>query len=710
MSAETWLDDNARYLAASLQWLRLRLRGLMPVDRAVAPAPSAPVTPVTPVTPVLPAAAQRSWFGRSNDAGTPVAPLPALAPPQLEIDPASGTATLEAAAAQRDAAARVDPLPAMLLLAERLQLSDFETDTLLLCAACELAPDIGALIAAAQGPGSPPYPTFALALHLFDEPSWDALSPQRPLRLARLVEINQPGATPLTSAALRADERIVHFIKGLNELDERLSSMLAAVDDTTASSLSATQQAVVDDVLHQLNALGGEASPLVTLLGADARSKLDTARAISEALGRYLYRLPVESLPATHADIDQWARLWQRECALLPLALYLDADELDSPQADSARQMRLFLGRDLGLVFVALREPASLTATHSLAIDVAKPTPAEQHAAWLAAFAPHSGEAKAAQAAARLASQYHLNLRDIAQAMALAGDGSAEGLADRAWKACKQATLPRLDMLAQRIDARATWSDLVLGDEALQSLRQITAQVRQRYRVYEDWGYARKMNRGLGISALFSGESGTGKTMAAEVIANELDLALYRIDLSAVVSKYSRRDREEPAPAVRRGGNGRRHPVLRTRRMRSSASAARSTDSHDRYANIEINYLLQRMESFSGLAILATNMKSALDAAFLRRLRFVVTFAYPGVAERRKLWQQVILPGVPQAELDIERLARFNLSGGNVASVALNATFAAAQRGTPLTMPLLLASLRTELRKLDKPVNESEFR
>ena len=709
MSAETWLDDNARYLAASLQWLRLRLRGLMPVDRAVAPAPSAPVTPVTPVTPVLPAAAQRSWFGRSNDAGTPVAPLPALAPPQLEIDPASGTATLEAAAAQRDAAARVDPLPAMLLLAERLQLSDFETDTLLLCAACELAPDIGALIAAAQGPGSPPYPTFALALHLFDEPSWDALSPQRPLRLARLVEINQPGATPLTSAALRADERIVHFIKGLNELDERLSSMLAAVDDTTASSLSATQQAVVDDVLHQLNALGGEASPLVTLLGADARSKLDTARAISEALGRYLYRLPVESLPATHADIDQWARLWQRECALLPLALYLDADELDSPQADSARQMRLFLGRDLGLVFVALREPASLTATHSLAIDVAKPTPAEQHAAWLAAFAPHSGEAKAAQAAARLASQYHLNLRDIAQAMALAGDGSAEGLADRAWKACKQATLPRLDMLAQRIDARATWSDLVLGDEALQSLRQITAQVRQRYRVYEDWGYARKMNRGLGISALFSGESGTGKTMAAEVIANELDLALYRIDLSAVVSKYigeTEKNLRRLFDAAETGG------AILFFDEADALFGKRSEvkDSHDRYANIEINYLLQRMESFSGLAILATNMKSALDAAFLRRLRFVVTFAYPGVAERRKLWQQVILPGVPQAELDIERLARFNLSGGNVASVALNATFAAAQRGTPLTMPLLLASLRTELRKLDKPVNESEFR
>jgi len=264
-------------------------------------------------------------------------------------------------------------------------------------------------------------------------------------------------------------------------------------------------------------------------------------------------------------------------------------------------------------------------------------------------------------------------------------------------------------MLAQRIDARATWDDLVLGDEALQSLRQIAAQVRQRYRVYEDWGYAKKMNRGLGISALFSGESGTGKTMAAEVIANELDLALYRIDLSAGVSKYIGETEKNPRrlfDAAETGG------AILFFDEADALFGKRSEvkDSHDRYANIEINYLLQRMESFSGLAILATNMRSALDAAFLRRLRFVVNFQYPGVTERRRLWQQVILPAVPHADLDYERLARFNLSGGNVTSVALNAAFAAAQRDTPLTMPLLLSSLRSELRKLDKPVNETEFR
>ncbi len=709
MSADTWLEDNNRYLAASLQWLRLKLRGITPADTGAKPVPPPATTIIEPVA-TPPETAQRSWFSRTDKTASPaVIPLPSAAPPQVEIDAAGSHAVLEAAASQRAAAAQADPPPALPLLALRLGLSDFEADTLLLCAATELDPDIGRLISAAQGPGAPPYPSFSLALRLFDEPSWDALSPHRPLRHARLLELSQPGATPLTAAAVRADERIVHFIKGLNDLDERLSTLLTSVDDTPASPLSPTQQAVGADLQHQIEVIGNGGPVVAMLLGADGHSKLEAARAVCAAQRRYLYSLPIESLPATPPEAEQLARLWQRECALLPLALYLDADELDGPQSEVAQRMRSFLGRELGLVFVALREPASLRAAQVLSIVIDKPTPAEQRGAWLQALQPDLAAAEAGQGAARLASQFNLNLREIGQAMALAHGQSPEGLTDRAWKSARQATLPRLNMLAQRIDARATWDDLVLGDEALQSLRQIAAQVRQRYRVYEDWGYARKMNRGLGISALFSGESGTGKTMAAEVIANELDLALYRIDLSAVVSKYigeTEKNLRRLFDAAETGG------AILFFDEADALFGKRSEvkDSHDRYANIEINYLLQRMESFSGLAILATNMRSALDTAFLRRLRFVVDFKYPGAAERKRLWQQVILEAVPKDELDFDRLARFNLSGGNVASVALNAAFAAAQRDTRLTMPLLLSSLRTELRKLDKPANESEFR
>lgn len=687
MSGDTWLDDNNRYLAASLHWLRLKLRAAVPEDAA--PADAAPT-------------AVRPWFSLG------AAPAP-VAPPSPPAPAPVAAAELDAARAQRTEAAACDPPPALPLLARRLGLSDFETDTLLLCAACELDPDMGPLIAAAQGRSAGGYPSFALALRLFDEPSWDALSPHRPLRFARLLDINQPGATPLTAAALRADERIVHFIKGLNELDERLAVLMVAVDVDAAGPLSATQHAVAQGALQRLRVTGPVAPPLLMLLGSDSHSKLETARALCRELGCDLYRLPVEALPATRPEIEQLARLWQRECALLPLALYLDADELDGAQAEGASPLRALLSRELGLVFVALREPVALRLTEVVTVAIDKPTPAEQHQAWLSALQPALAAAEAQHLAARLAGQYHLNLRDIGQALALAQEGPAEGLPDRVWKACKQATLPRLNLLAQRIDARATWADLVLGDEPLHLLRQIAAQVHQRFRVYEDWGYASKMNRGLGISALFSGESGTGKTMAAEVIANELDLALYRIDLSAVVSKYigeTEKNLRRLFDAAESGG------AILFFDEADALFGKRSEvkDSHDRYANIEVNYLLQRMESFSGLAILATNMRSALDAAFLRRLRFVVNFPYPGATERRQLWHHAVLPDVPQEALDFDRLARFNLSGGHVSSVALNAAFTAAQRDAPLTMPLLLASVRSELRKLDKPVNEGEFR
>jgi SpoVK/Ycf46/Vps4 family AAA+-type ATPase len=270
-------------------------------------------------------------------------------------------------------------------------------------------------------------------------------------------------------------------------------------------------------------------------------------------------------------------------------------------------------------------------------------------------------------------------------------------------------TRPQLDTLAQRLEAKATWDDIVLPGEALDLLRQIAAQVGNRSIVYEDWGFHRRMNRGLGISALFTGESGTGKTMAAEVIANELRLNLYRIDLSAVVSKYigeTEKNLRRLFDAAEDGG------AILFFDEADALFGKRSEvkDSHDRYANIEVNYLLQRMEAYRGLAILATNMKSALDTAFVRRLRFIVNFAFPGQAERQAIWQKVFPTETPTAGLDFARLARLNLTGGIIHNIALNAAFLAARAGTPVTMQLLLEAARTECRKEGKPINDADFR
>ncbi|MGH8272515.1 MAG: ATP-binding protein, partial [Gammaproteobacteria bacterium] len=339
-------------------------------------------------------------------------------------------------------------------------------------------------------------------------------------------------------------------------------------------------------------------------------------------------------------------------------------------------------------------------------LEAAKPTPAEQQMAWREALGSN-GEADAA----RLAGQFNFNLPTLRTIVseALAGTAAGDDPGERLWFECLRHSRPALDRLAQVIEPRAHWDDLELPGTERSLLCQIAEQVKTRLTVYDDWGFRERMNRGLGISVLFAGESGTGKTMAAEIIANELKLLLYRIDLSAVVSKYigeTEKNLRRLFDVAEDGG-----AILffdEADALFGKRSEVR--DSHDRYANIEVNYLLQRMEGYRGLAILATNMKSALDTAFLRRLRFVVNFPFPGPTERMAIWCKVFPEKTKRAELDYQRLARLNLTGGAIRNIALNAAFLAAHAGTPVTMPLILEAARTEFRKLEKPVNEADFR
>jgi len=606
---------------------------------------------------------------------------------------------------------------ALKLLEERLGLSFFEQNVLLLCTAMELDTRIAGLCAHAHGDPLKPHPTFALALALFDEASWDVLSPERPLRYWRLIEINQPGATPLTNAALRADERIVNYIKGLNHLDDRVSSFLAPLetDATADGDLAASHDAVVQQLLARWQQLAQNGlAPAVQLMGADPISKQLVALHAAGKLGYRLCRMPIDFQPAQPADLEMLARLWERESRLLPLALYLDAQDLDSGSAERLAALDRFLARSNGVFFVGVREVLPRLGRTNFVIDVSKPTAGEQIGAWTIALGTETDGTSS-----RLASQFNLNLSTIGRlASAARADttDTPELLPGKIWDACRAHERPRLDALAQRLEPKATWDNIVLPEAELDLLHQIAAQVGQRSKVYGDWGFARKMNRGFGISALFAGDSGVGKTMAAEVLANELRLNLYRIDLSAVVSKYigeTEKNLRRLFDAAEDGG------AILFFDEADALFGKRSEvkDSHDRYANIEINYLLQRIESYRGLAILATNMKSALDTAFMRRLRFVVNFPFPSVADRRVLWRKVFpqrngqdAPYTPLAELDYDRLARLNLTGGNIHNIALNAAFLAAHAGTSVTMPLILEAVRTEFRKLDRPLNEIDFR
>jgi hypothetical protein len=710
-----WEGSNAEFLAAALDWLRLRLRQLAPdeppaptVPRAAAPSGSQPTSEST-------MARRRRRWRRESGESAPIA-LPAVTPVSSADpgQPARVTDAEVAAAFERlERAREAGPTPALRMLAERLDLTRFEEQLLLLCTATDLDTSIGWLCSRASGEPSRPHPSFALAMRLFDDPAWAALSPERPLRLWRLIEINQPGGEPLTSSALRADERIVSFVKGLNYLDDRLAPLLVPFDALVraGSPLPASQQEVAATVtafLHQAPA--GQLSPVVQLVGSDSASNQLIANHVAQQIGLHLFRLPAEQLPRESADLLTLSRLWERESMLLPIAMYLDIDADDRTSGEHAERdirsaVRRFLDRTNGIFFVGSRDVMSQLGTSGIAVDVHKPLPIEQRRAWeagQAAISPNDAEV--------LAGQFNLNLATMdAVSRRVAGSGEESPRLERVWQACLAATRPRLDLLAQRLDSKAGWDDIVLPDEAHGLLREIAEQVRARSRVYDEWGFRARMSRGLGISALFAGESGTGKTMASEVLAGELRLNLYRIDLSAVVSKYigeTEKNLRQLFDAAEDGG------AILFFDEADALFGKRSEvkDSHDRYANIEVNYLLQRMEAFEGLAILATNLRGALDRAFLRRLRFVVTFPFPGAEERAEIWRRVFPRETPLAELDYARLGRLNLTGGSIANVALNASFAAARDGGEVTMPLVLDAARAEFRKLDKPINEADFR
>lgn len=265
-----------------------------------------------------------------------------------------------------------------------------------------------------------------------------------------------------------------------------------------------------------------------------------------------------------------------------------------------------------------------------------------------------------------------------------------------------------LDRLVRPVTRTVDWDDLILPPAEIQLLHEIADQVRNRLTVLDDWGF-RTRRQSLGTSVLFFGPSGTGKTLAAEVLARHLGLLLHRIELSQVISPYIAETEKNLSKLFDAASDGR---ALLFLDEADALFGKRSEvkDSHDRYANMEVGTLLQSIDHFEGLAIFTTSRKAALDPAFMRRLRFVVNFPTPDPAARLDIWKRAFPPQVPLGMMDYPRLARIELTGGSIHNIALNAAFLGAQSATPVSMAQVLAAARQEFRKLDKPINEADFR
>ncbi|CAN5844835.1 ATP-binding protein [soil metagenome] len=619
-------------------------------------------------------------------------------------------------------AAAMSAPPALETLCTNFGLSHFERDLLLLCAGLELDSAFAPLYAAAQNDPQRAYPTFSLALATLPNAHWSALTPHAPLRRWRLIEVGA-GST-LTASPLRIDEPVLHYLVGAHYLDERLASLvepLAAVDKLVASQVHlAEQMANLWSRSTDFTVL-----PVVQLCGPENAAKRAITADACARLGLNLYSMAAQFLPTDPHELEALVRLWEREASLSRAALLLDCDELDASDAPRTQTVMRLIERVGGVLIITGRERRRMHSRPIISLEVAKPSSAEQRMLWqdaLGATAPNlNGQVD------KLIAQFSLSAPAIytaafavtdrlAKVQQDAGDRQEENptslasvqIQNQLWDACRVQSRPRLDDLAQRVTSQASWEELVLPEMQLQTLHEIGAHVRQRATVYEQWGFAAKGARGLGISALFTGNSGTGKTLAAEVLANELRIDLYRIDLSQVVSKYigeTEKNLRRVFDAAEEGSA----MLLFDEADALFGKRSEVKDSHDRYANIEVSYLLQRMEAYRGLAILTTNMKNALDPAFLRRIRFIVHFPFPDAAQRAEIWRRIFPAATPIEHLDATRLARLNVAGGNIRNIALNGAFLAADAGEPVRMVHLLRAAQIEYAKLEKPLTENEI-
>jgi hypothetical protein len=585
-------------------------------------------------------------------------------------------------------------------LVQRCRLSPFERDTLVLAAGVELDDGIAGLCAQAHGDPTWSWASYGLALRVLPDGHWDALDPRRPLRGLALLE-HDPRAGGLTIARLRVDERVLLALLGLDAVDEQLAEYAAVLEPQSgllprpyARHLEALARGVGGPVL-----LRGEREPREALV-----------RALADVLGApRAWQFSALALPDEVTHLTSLVRRAAREVRLTSAPVTVVLDDADPGQLAAGRGFAHRLAAAGVPVIASSPAPVSGLPAAAEVMDLEQLDLADHLAVWRQALGPASAGLNGHLD--RLASQFRLpgdQLRALATQVDASAAAAPDVLAQRLWSACRVRSRADLDGLAERIVPAARWSDLVLPERELTALRDLLRHARHRTTVFETWQVTGSSRTGTGVSALFAGPSGTGKSLAAEVIAGELDVDVYRVDLSQIVSKYigeTEKNLRRVTEAAERSG-----AVLvidEADALFGQRSEVR--DSHDRYANIEVSYLLQRMEHYRGLAVLTTNLRANVDDAFVRRLAFILTFPFPDQDARRALWERAFGPRVPVGELDHERLAQLTLTGGSIRNVAVHAAFRAAERGDAVTMGDLLRSAYSEYDKLERPLTPTEL-
>lgn len=612
-------------------------------------------------------------------------------------------------------------------LSQLLNLSQFERQVLLLCVSAELEFSVLRLCAEAQKEIKKTYPTFTLAFALFPElqsQHWRATKPTSPLRKWDLLRV-QPELTLMTNS-LKVSDWVTHYLLGESYLSQELIGLIHQLDIQEQNGRLPESQSRISGQLKQL--WESESHPIVQLCGNKISSRAIASHVCHE-LGYSLYSLSPQFLPIAPDDLEHTLTLWERQAKLTKSALFLDYDlaqlERDIPKKNA---FIYWLDHIDSPLIIATYNRIPERYRPLITFDVPDLSIQEQKEIWKSRIEETWTTLNLDQMTSKIAglvNQFNLTVPAIEAACqgtaSILSNQFSESSAtskedevyDALWSTCRTLARPQMGELAKPLEAIATFKDLILPEHCQEILRDIINQVKHKSKVYQDWGFSEKSSRGLGTSVLFYGPSGTGKTMAAEVLAQELKLDLYRIDLSSVVSKYIG-ETEENLRKVFDAAELSGAVLLFDEADALFGKRSDVKDSQDRHANIEVSYLLQRMEDYQGLAILTTNLKDSLDSAFMRRLRFIIEFPFPNAEQRQEIWSKtfpVHLEKSVKFEKNFRKLARLNVAGGSIRSIALNAAFlAASDSDQRLNMEHLFRAAQLESLKLERPLTDSEIR
>jgi hypothetical protein len=608
----------------------------------------------------------------------------------------------------------LDEIPSLAALAERYGLAWFDCAILLIALAPELDLRYERLYAFLQDDVSRRRPSIDLILNLLCPSAGERIdfrshfSPDNVLLRQRLIhlipEANQSNSS-LLALGVKLDEQTLAELLGLADLDSRLGGFckwrreqldLAALplEDITIAGL----RRLIMDTRRGINPLR------VGFNGTAVALHLQVAQALASELMRPL-------LVCSNSTSDLLPVL-VRQAQACHAVLFIDCATLDDRA--SRTLAREIFASDADVILSTQALSPALEELGLTLVDFPHPSFSTRREQWRANIVS-AGAKLAGNEIDSLASRFRLYPNEIESAARSARSrarwaGREHPEAHDFSAAARALTGRQIGSMARKIEPKYGWDDIILPFETVNQLRAICSRVALQHLVLDEWGFDRKLSMGKGVSALFAGASGVGKTMAAEVIARALDIDLYKIDLSGVVSKYIG-ETEKNLDRIFTAAENANAILFFDEADALFGKRSEVKDSHDRYANIEISYLLQKMEMYDGMAILATNLRQNLDDAFLRRLAFTIHFPFPNVEDRRRIWHSIWPSAVPlEAAADFDFLASaFKLSGGNIKNIALAAAFLAAEEQCPVNMRHLVRSIDREFQKMGKPLDPTIF-